>query len=85
MNTALNVRTNKSLLNKAKKVFSAMGMSTSTGVNMFLHRVVAERALPFTPADPKIIRKRWDRQTTIAIKTGKRFKSAGALHKSISK
>jgi len=84
MNTALNVRTNKNLLNKAKKVFSAMGMSTSTGVNLFLNRVVAEKALPFIPADPKAIRERWDRQAAIAIKSGKRFKTARALHKSIT-
>lgn len=83
MNTALNVRTNKNLLKKAKKVFSAMGMSTSTGVNLFLNRVVAEKALPFIPADPKTIQERWNRQADSAIKSSKRFKTAGALHKSI--
>lgn len=63
MNTVINIRTEKRLRDEARKVFSKMGLSTSAGINMFLHHVVAAKGLPFTPtADPKKIRARWDAQ-----------------------
>lgn len=83
MDTAISIRTNRQLLNKAKKVFSAMGMSTSAGINMFLSRVAAEHGLPFTPTHPKAIRARWEKQTISALKSGGRFSTAKTLHKSI--
>jgi DNA-damage-inducible protein J len=80
MNTVINIRTNKEIRNKAKKVFSSMGLSTSAGVNMFLHQVVAEKGIPFTPtADPKKIRKRWDDQVIEAQKSKKYKNAKGVL------
>jgi addiction module RelB/DinJ family antitoxin len=85
MNIAINVRTNKKLLSKADKVFSAMGMTRSAGVNMFLNRVASEQALPFTPTDPSVIRARWDKESTFAIKKSKRFNTAHEAHNFIFK
>ena len=63
MNTVINIRTEKGIRDEAKKVFSKMGLSTSAGINMFLHQVVAEKGLPFTPTtDAKKLRERWDNQ-----------------------
>ena len=77
MNTVINIRTQKSVRDKAKKVFSKMGLSTSAGINIFLHQVIAENGLPFSPtADPKKIRERWDKEVSQAKKTGKKYKNA---------
>lgn len=77
MNTVINIRTEKSIRDQAKKVFSKMGLSTSAGINMFLNQVVAEKRLPFTPTiDQKKIRERWDKQVALAVKNGKRYASA---------
>jgi addiction module RelB/DinJ family antitoxin len=76
MNTTINIRTDKNVREKAKKVFSSLGLSTSAGINIFLRQVVAESGLPFTPtADPKKIRERWDKQVEQAL-AGKKYKSA---------
>jgi DNA-damage-inducible protein J len=76
MNTVINIRTDKNIRNEAKKVFSKMGLSTSAGINIFLHQVVAEKGLPFTPtSDLKKIRARWDAQAAESLK-GKRYSSA---------
>ena len=76
MNTVINIRTNREIRDKAQKVFSALGISTSAGVNMFLRQVVVERGLPFAPqTDAKKIRARWDAQVKQALK-GKKYKSA---------
>ena len=74
MNTEINIRTNREIRDKAQKVFSALGISTSAGVNMFLRQVVVERGLPFAPqTDAKKIRARWDAQVKQALK-GKKYK-----------
>jgi len=77
MNTVINIRTEKSVRDEAKKVFSKLGLSTSAGINMFLNQVVAEKGLPFTPTfNRKKIRERWDKQVALAIKNGKRYITA---------
>ena len=76
MNTVINIRTNKEVRDKAHKVFSAMGISTSAGVNMFLRQVVVEKGLPFSPRiDTKKIRVQWDNQVKQALK-GNKYKGA---------
>ena len=80
MDTVINVRTNKKVRDKAQKVFSSMGISTSAGVNIFLHQVAVEKGLPFTPTtDTKKIRKRWDAEVEEALRTGKRYTNAKDL------
>lgn len=80
MDTVINIRTNKEIREKARKVFSSIGISTSAGVNMFLHQVVAEKGLPFTPTvDARKIREKWDKDVKEAIKSGKRYTNAREL------
>jgi len=79
MNTVINIRTDKRVRDEAKKVFSKLGLSTSAGINIFLHQVAAEKGLPFTPSiDPKKIRGRWDAQVAKA-RAGKKYSNAKTL------
>lgn len=76
MNTVINIRTNKEVHNKAQKVFSSLGISTSAGVNMFLRQVVMEKGIPFVPTtNTKKIKERWDNQVALAKKS-KRYEDA---------
>ena len=80
MNTVINIRTEKKIRDEAKKVFSKMGLSTSAGINMFLHQVVTEKGLPFIPsADLKKVRERWDSQVNNALKSKKYTNGKSAL------
>ena len=80
MNTVIKIRTDKEVRDEAKKVFSKMGLSTSAGINMFLHQVVAEKGLPFIPSsDPKKIRERWDAQIIEALKAKRHRNAKSAL------
>ena len=57
-----------------------MGLSTSAGINMFLHQVVTEKGMPFTPnTDPKKFRERWDAQVKQAMKGKKYLDGKAAL------
>jgi len=49
MKTTMNVRTDATTKREAQKVFKRMGLDLSSGVNLYLTRVVQDRALPFTP------------------------------------
>jgi len=80
MDTVINIRTNKVIRKRAQKVFSSMGISTSAGVNMFLHQVVVERGLPFTPtSDAKKVRARFDKQVAQAQTRKKHINAKDAL------
>jgi addiction module RelB/DinJ family antitoxin len=80
MNTVINIRTDKSIRDEAKKVFSKMGLSTSAGINIFLHQVVVEKGLPFTPrSDLKKVRERWDVQVAKSLKDKKYLNAASVL------
>jgi DNA-damage-inducible protein J len=84
MDTVINIRTTKNIRDEAKKIFSKMGLSTSAGINLFLHQVVTEKGLPFIPnSDPKKIRERWDSQANMAVKKGKRYSSAEIMLRDI--
>ena len=79
MDTVINIRTNKEIRDRAQKVFSSIGISTSAGVNMFLHQVIQENGLPFTPTiDPKKIRERFDAQVAQA-QIGKKYENAKSV------
>lgn len=80
MNTVINIRTQKSVRDEAKKVFSRIGLSTSAGINLFLHQVAIEKGLPFTPTyDTKKIRQRWDNQVNRALTRPGYSSAASAL------
>jgi len=73
----LNIRIDKNIKAKAGKTLSALGLDTSTAVRLFLHQVVVERGLPFTPTkNSAAIRAQWDKEVTMAKKNSRRYKTA---------
>ena len=78
--TTLNVRIEEKTKAAASKALASMGLDLSTGVKIFLHQVVAERGLPFTPTkNPAAIRAKWDAEVAAALKRGKSYKAHDAL------
>ncbi|MDP2594174.1 MAG: type II toxin-antitoxin system RelB/DinJ family antitoxin [bacterium] len=49
MKTTMNVRTDVATKREAQKIFKRMGLDLSSGVNLYLTRIVQDKALPFTP------------------------------------
>lgn len=47
MNTNLNIRTDKEVKESAEKIFSELGISMSTAVNMFLRQTIRHGGIPF--------------------------------------
>jgi DNA-damage-inducible protein J len=45
--TILSIRIDKDLKNQADEVFSALGMSITTAINVFVRQAVRERKIPF--------------------------------------
>lgn len=43
----LTIRTNRTLKKEVGKILNRLGLNHSTAVNMFYHRVLAERGIPF--------------------------------------
>jgi len=59
--TRLSVRVDNSTKRSAEAVFNALGMTLSTGINIFLNRVAQSRSIPFAlelSADPIDLRMR---------------------------
>ena len=80
MNAVINIRTNKEIRNKAQRVFSSLGISTSAGVNLFLNQVIQEKGLPFIPTtNSKKIREHWDAQVMRARTSNKYTNAKSAL------
>ena len=74
---ALNIRIDKNIKAKAGKTLSALGLDTSTAVRIFLHQVVLEKGLPFTPTrNPVALRMQWDKEVERARENGRRFETA---------
>lgn len=46
----LNIKLDPSVKEQADKVFSAMGMTTTSAVNIFIQRVINTQEFPFTPS-----------------------------------
>jgi len=84
--TTLNIRIEENVKNKANKTLSSMGLDMSTAVKMFLNQVITENGLPFTPTkNMSVIKERWDREVSDALKNGKRYTSAKTLLNDILK
>lgn len=47
MNTNLNIRTDKEVKENAEKIFSELGISMTTAVNMFLRQTIRFGGIPF--------------------------------------
>ena len=59
---------------------AGMGLDLSTGVKIFLHQVVTEQGMPFTPTkNPAALRAKWDAEVAEALKRGKFYSAKGAL------
>ena len=76
MNTTVNIRIDAKTKLAANKALAKIGLDMSSAVKLFLHQVVTEQGLPFTPTrNPDAIRARWDAQIEDALKHGKRYSS----------
>ena len=82
--TTINVRIEEKTKKAASKALAGMGLDLSTGVKLFLHQVVTEQGLPFTPTkNPAALRAKWDKEVAYARKHGKRYDSAEELLKDL--
>ncbi len=82
--TTLNVRIEQKTKVAASKALASMGLDLSTGVKIFLHQVITEQGLPFTPTkNLAALRAKWDKEVAQALKKGKRYNSAEELLKDI--
>jgi len=79
--TTLNIRIEENIKNKANKTLSSLGLNMSTAVKMFLSQVITENGLPFTPSNKNhiLLRAKWDKEITEALKSGKSYKNAKEL------
>jgi len=80
----LNVRVEEKTKIAAQKTLAKMGLDLSTGVKIFLHQVITEQGLPFTPTkNPVALRAKWDREVAEALKSGKVYKDPRDLFKDL--
>ena len=47
MDTTLNIRTEKDIKEKSDKIFSELGLTMTTAINMFLRATIRENGIPF--------------------------------------
>ena len=82
--TTINVRIEDKTKKAASKALASMGLDLSTGVKLFLHQVVTEQGLPFTPTkNPAALRAKWDKEVAEALKKGKVYKNPRELFKDL--
>ena len=82
--TTLNVRIEERTKNAAKKALAGVGLDLSSGVKLFLHQVVTEQGLPFTPTkNLAALRAKWDREVAEAFRHGKRYTDVKELYKDL--
>ena len=46
--TNLNIRTDQEIKNQSEKIFSELGLTMTTAVNMFLRATIREKGIPFS-------------------------------------
>ena len=77
--TTINVRTETATKREAQKIFKRMGLDLSSGVNLYLTRVVQDKALPFTPRTINGFTHEFEvqilRESAYAEKHGKRYRT----------
>ena len=85
MNTTIQIRIDQATKTKAQKAFRGMGIDMSSGMKMFLNQVAVDNCMPFIPSTIKTraIRKIWDKEFYWALKHGKGYKTAEAMHADI--
>ncbi|MFA5023095.1 MAG: type II toxin-antitoxin system RelB/DinJ family antitoxin [Candidatus Paceibacterota bacterium] len=68
--TTLSIRIEEKAKTEASKTLARLGLDMSSAVKLFLHQVVKEDGLPFTPTNNlAIIKARFDSQVAEAKKT----------------
>ena len=85
----VNVRTDTVTKREAQKIFKRMGLDLSSGVNLYLTRVVQDKALPFTPRTVNGFTPEFEarmlRETAYAEKQGKRYRTVEAALRAVTK
>ena len=77
----LHIRIDKDIKTRAGKTLADLGLDMSTAVKVFLHQVIVDEGLPFTPSkNIASLKARLDQVTNEAIKGGKGYKSAKEMH-----
>ena len=84
----VNVRTDAKTKIEVQRIFKSMGFDLSTGINMYLSRVVQDKAMPFTPRTingftPEF-EARMIREGEYAEKYGKRYKTVEEALRAVS-
>ena len=75
--TTINVRVEQKTKTAASKALADIGLDLSSGVKLFLHQVVTEQGLPFTPTkNPIVLQAKWNAEVAQALKSGKVYKTA---------
>lgn len=86
--TTINVRTEVATKKAAQLVFKKMGLDLSTGVNIYLSRVVQDKAMPFTLRTVNGFTPEFEaqmiRETAYAEKYGKGYKTVEAALRAVS-
>jgi addiction module RelB/DinJ family antitoxin len=86
--TTINIRTEVATKVAAQRVFKKMGLDLSTGVNMYLARVVQDKAMPFTARTINGFTPEFEarllREGAYAEKYGKRYKTVEEALKAVS-
>ena len=84
----VNVRTDATTKREAQRVFKRMGFDLSTGINMYLSRVVQDKAMPFTPRTVNGFTPEYEarilRETAYAKKYGKRYSTVEEALEAVS-
>ncbi len=82
--TTLSIRIDEKMKKQASKTLADIGLDMSGAIKVFLNQVIREKGLPFTPTNnTELIKMRWDKEVTEALKNGKRYSSAKELHDDI--
>lgn len=89
MNTTLQVRIDKKTKDKAQKIFKDMGIDMSSGIKLFLSRVINTGSVPFIPTTKngftKEIEEEILKEIVAAKKTGKIYSSVGSAFADVLK
>lgn len=73
MNTTLQVRIDQKTKNKARKVFKEMGIDISSGIKMFLSRVINTGSIPFVPLTKNGFTEEYEKKLLKEIEEAKRY------------
>lgn len=82
MNTTLQVRIDKKTKNKARKIFKEIGIDMSSGIKLFLSRVINTGAIPFIPMTKNGFTQEYEKKLLEEVKEAKKH---GKKYSSVEK